>query len=231
VRWALRDREDADESDARRRGVLLITDANWAVGRRRWAADTRVTDATTRVFRSAHFAPSAIIGRSRKLGLHTDASHRFERGVDPQLPRYALERATALIQQIMGGVAGPISEATLPEHLPTPQPVRLRRARLARVLGIAVNDSEVERILRALGMVAPMRGWRCATTLASPSKKTCRRDPASITSKFAHWPVRSAWPCRARPGERTTLRRQLAAHDYVEAINHAFRWQLLATWS
>ena len=125
--------------------------------------DTRVTDTTTRVFlESAHFAPSAIIGRSRKLGLHTDASHRFERGVDPQLPRYALERATALIQQIMGGVAGPITEATLPEHLPTPQPVRLRRARLARVLGITVSDSEVERILRALGMqvVADGEGWQ-----------------------------------------------------------------------
>jgi phenylalanyl-tRNA synthetase beta chain len=43
---------------------------------------------------SAHFAPAAIIGRARKLGLHTDASHRFERGVDPELPRLALERAT-----------------------------------------------------------------------------------------------------------------------------------------
>jgi phenylalanyl-tRNA synthetase beta chain len=60
--------------------------------------DTKVSSATRNVFlEAAHFAPSAIIGRSRKLGLHTDAGHRFERGVDPELPRIAVERATRLI--------------------------------------------------------------------------------------------------------------------------------------
>jgi phenylalanyl-tRNA synthetase beta subunit len=57
--------------------------------------DTKVSSTTRNVFlEAAHFAPSAIIGRSRKLGLHTDAGHRFERGVDPELPRIAVERAT-----------------------------------------------------------------------------------------------------------------------------------------
>src|SRR5690606_11258208 len=66
--------------------------------------DTRVTDATRNVFlEAAHFAPAAIIGRSRRLGMHTDAAHRFERGVDPQLPRTAIERATRLILDIAGG--------------------------------------------------------------------------------------------------------------------------------
>src|SRR5690606_8166618 len=70
--------------------------------------DTRVTDATRNVFlEAAHFAPAAIIGRSRRLGMHTDAAHRFERGVDPQLPRTAIERATRLILDIAGGRPGP----------------------------------------------------------------------------------------------------------------------------
>ena len=134
---------------------LVITDADRpiALAGVMGGWDTRVTDVTTRVFlESAHFAPAAIVGRARKLGLHTDASHRFERGVDPALPQLALERATALVQQIMGGQAGPITEAVRPADLPVSAPVPLRRARLARVLGISVEDADVERILRALGM-------------------------------------------------------------------------------
>jgi phenylalanyl-tRNA synthetase beta chain len=81
--------------------------------------DSRVTDASRNVFlESAHFAPDAIIGRSRKLGLHTDAAHRFERGVDPELPRVAIEYATRLILGACGGVPGPVVEAALPGHLP-----------------------------------------------------------------------------------------------------------------
>ncbi|WP_395787349.1 phenylalanine--tRNA ligase subunit beta [Aquimonas sp.] len=136
-------------------GFLVVTDADRATALAGvmggW--DSRVTTATRNVFlESAHFAPDAIIGRARKLGLHTDASHRFERGVDPELPRIALERATALILQVGGGKAGPVTEAALPEHLPAPTAVRLRRARLARVLGVHIDDAEVERILRALDM-------------------------------------------------------------------------------
>ncbi len=71
--------------------------------------DSRVVDATRDIFlEAAHFAPAAIMGRARKLGLHTDASHRFERGVDPELPRLAMERATRLILDICGGKPGPL---------------------------------------------------------------------------------------------------------------------------
>src|SRR3546814_6717911 len=105
--------------------------------------DTRVTETTKNVFlEAAHFAPSAVIGRGRKLGLHTDASHRFERGVDPELPRTAIEVATRLVIDIAGGTPGPTTEAVLPEHLPQPASIPLRRARLARVLGLEVADAE-----------------------------------------------------------------------------------------
>src|SRR5690606_395547 len=150
---------------ARGEDLLVIADERGAVALAGvmggW--DTRVTDATRRVFlESAHFAPSVVAGRARRFGLHTDASHRFERGVDPALPRRAIERATALLLAIAGGTPGPVVEAMLPEHLAPPAPVRLRRARLARVLGLAIADAEVERILRALGMdvAATDEGWQ-----------------------------------------------------------------------
>jgi len=110
---------------------------------------------------AAHLIPSAIIGRGRKLGLHTDAGHRFERGVGPDLPRQAIEVATRLIVEIAGGSPGPITEAVLPDALPQPRRIGLRRARLARLLGSQIGDAEVERILRALGLevAANSDGW------------------------------------------------------------------------
>ena len=216
-------------------GFLVITDADRPVALAGvmggW--DTRVTDATTRVFlESAHFAPSVVIGRARRIGLHTDASHRFERGVDPQLPRYALERATALVQQVMGGRAGAITEATLPAHLPQPSPVALRRARLARVLGLSVPDAEVERILRALGMqvAATADGW----TVLPPTRRFDIAIEEDLVEEVARIHGYDAIPTTTPTGEvrlvapsearvaNAVLRRQLVAHDFVEAINYAF---------
>src|SRR5690606_1213759 len=151
---------------------LAITDADRVVALAgvMGGFDTRVTDATKHVFlEAAHFAPAAIIGRSRRLGMHTDAAHRFERGVDPALPRTAIEVATRLILDVAGGRPGPVVEAALDEFLPQPAPILLRRARLGRVLGLAVPDAEVERILRALGMevAAADGGWR----VVAPSRR------------------------------------------------------------
>ncbi|MEP6635032.1 MAG: phenylalanine--tRNA ligase subunit beta, partial [Luteimonas sp.] len=144
---------------------LVVTDADRVVALAgiMGGFDTRVTAATRNVFlEAAHFAPSAIIGRGRRLGLHTDAAHRFERGVDPELPRQAIEIATRLLVEIAGGVPGPVVEAALREHLQPPATVLLRRDRLARVLGVRIDDAEVERILTALGLGVETAdtGWR-----------------------------------------------------------------------
>ena len=225
-------------------GFLLVTDAGRAValGGVMGGWETRVTDATTRVFfEAAHWRPSAIIGRARKLGMHTDAGHRFERGVDPELPRYAVERATALALQIMGGKAGPITEAVLPEHLPKPSPVVLRRSRLARVLGLSVADAEVERILRALGMQvsANADGWN----VLPPTRRFDIAIEEDLIEEIARIHGYDAIPVRLPAGEivlaapsetrvsEGALRRQLIARDYSEAINYAFvDAQTLATW-
>ena len=79
------------------------------------------------ILEAAFFAPLAIIGRARQYGLHTDASHRFERGVDFELARNAMERATALLLEICGGEAGEINEAVSQEFLPTVKTVRLAK--------------------------------------------------------------------------------------------------------
>jgi len=120
------------------------------------------SETTTLFLESAFFSPAAITGKARAYGLHTDSSHRFERGVDPELPRLAIERATRLLLDIVGGNAGPVIEAVATDHLPRPVRVPLRRQRLRRLLGMAVDDGEVERILMALGMidiVSDEQGW------------------------------------------------------------------------
>ena len=195
--------------------------------------DTRVTDATRSVFlEAAHWIPSAIIGRSRKLGMHTDAGHRFERGVDPQLPGVAVEYATRLILDIAGGVAGPLVDVTLPEHLRAPEPILLRRARLGRVLGLTVADDEVARIFTALGMqVEPQAdGWR----VTAPSRRFDIEREEDLIEEVArihgyeniptHTPAGAltlAVEPEARLGE-LALREQLAARGYYEAVNLAF---------
>ncbi len=110
---------------------------------------------------SAFFNPVLIARRARVLGLHSDSSHRFERGVDPHLQRRAMERATALLLDIAGGEAGPVTEAVFAEHLPKHAPIKLRRERITRVLGAALTREEVTETLTGLEMdVNPQRdGW------------------------------------------------------------------------
>ena len=223
---------------------LVITDADRVVGLAgiMGGNDTKVGDATRNVLlEAAHFAPAAIIGRSRKLGLHTDAGHRFERGVDPELPRIAIEHASRLIVEIAGGAPGPVVEVVLPEHLPQPQAILLRRARLARVLGTHVSDAEVARILNALGLAveATNDGWN----VTPPARRFDLSIEEDLIEEIARIHGYDAIPTTL-PGGATRLvnpsetrssehdaRRQLVARDYLEAINYAFvDADLLAKW-
>nr|VFJ52975.1 MAG: phenylalanyl-tRNA synthetase beta chain [Candidatus Kentron sp. FM]VFJ66417.1 MAG: phenylalanyl-tRNA synthetase beta chain [Candidatus Kentron sp. FM]VFK14188.1 MAG: phenylalanyl-tRNA synthetase beta chain [Candidatus Kentron sp. FM] len=119
--------------------TLVIADAHRpiALAGIMGGADTAVTGKTRHIFlESAFFTPRALAGQARRYALHTDASHRFERGVDWELQRAATERATALLIEIAGGEPGPVVEALSQPDLPRPRPVRLRSSRLQRVLGI-----------------------------------------------------------------------------------------------
>ncbi|WP_158882262.1 phenylalanine--tRNA ligase subunit beta [Rhodanobacter sp. L36] len=204
--------------------------------------DSRVTDATRNIFlESAHFAPAAIMGRARKLGMHTDASHRFERGVDPELPLRALERATELLLSIAGGSAGHVLVAENLADLPIPSAVMLRRDRLRRVLGVGVADTEVVRIFTALGMhITPADGgWE----VTAPSSRFDIEREEDLIEEVArifgydniptHTPAGAltlAVEPEARIGE-LALREQLAARGYYEAVNLSFvSAELLTRW-
>ncbi len=168
VRWAspgerlrlLDERDVALDSD-----MLVIADDSGplALAGVMGGGSSKVVDETRTVFlESAHFSPTAISGRARRLGLHTDASHRFERGVDPELPRLALERATELLLQICGGKAGAVVEAVETAALPRSEAIVLRQQRLERVLGMQLPAIEVLAALKGLGMQVSEidGGWR-----------------------------------------------------------------------
>ncbi len=118
-----------------------------------------INDATCDLFlESAFFPPAAIAGKARALGFSSDASHRYERGVDFDLQRKAIERATQLIVDTCGGRPGPVVEAVSAAHLPARKPVRLRTARAARVLGIVLAAGRIESILTGLGLSVERQG-------------------------------------------------------------------------
>ncbi len=101
---------------------------------------------------AAFFSPLAIKGRARHYGLKTDASHRFERGVDPKLQMRAMERATELLIEIAGGQAGPVVECVDESKLKNDHHITLRLERLNKILGCEIPADEVERILTTLGL-------------------------------------------------------------------------------
>ena len=113
--------------------------------------DSSITLETQEIFlESAFFAPKAIAGRARRYGFSSDASHRFERGVDFGTTRRALERASQLIIQICGGQAGPLCEAAT--KLPDRQVVRLRPARVTRVLGVPFSTTQIGELFSRLDL-------------------------------------------------------------------------------
>ncbi len=125
-------------------------------------SDTAVSDSTRDVFlECAFFTPEVMMGKARRLGLHTDSSHRFERGVDSFLQQSALQRATQLILEIAGGSAGPVTEVVISDNLPRREPVLLRKQRISRILGVAIDDGEVQDVLQRLGMAVSnvQGGW------------------------------------------------------------------------
>lgn len=117
------------------------------------------------VLECAFFAPLAILGKARRLGLHTDSSHRFERGVDPELQHKAMDRASRLVLDICGGEAGPVVEAKSESDLPKPLSIVLRRSKLDRILGHHITDTDVEDILTRLGFSVEVleASWQVTT--------------------------------------------------------------------
>ncbi|MCK5876186.1 MAG: phenylalanine--tRNA ligase subunit beta [Candidatus Marithrix sp.] len=114
--------------------------------------DSGMNNKTNNIFlESAFFAPISISSTARRYKLHTDSSHRFERGVDPQLQRRAMERATALLIRIVGGQPGPVLE-TIDDTMVAAPVIELRSSKIKRLLGVKIKSTEIVRILTSLGM-------------------------------------------------------------------------------
>ncbi len=194
---------------------------------------TAVSPETTDVFfEVAFFAPEAIIGRARRWGLLTDAVQRYERGIDPTQQRRAIERALGLLTSIAGGSPGPVVVTQSAEHQPKRAPVRLRRSRLERLLGVSIPDARVTSTLEALEMkvVSTSDGWE-ATPPAYRFDIAIEADLIEEVARivgFEAIPERDAWvpqQFRAAPEERPlehTILETLANRGYQEAVTYAF---------
>lgn len=194
---------------------------------------TKVTDATSDIFlECAFFEPISIAGRARSYGLHTDSSHRYERGVDFTLQARAMERATQLLLDIVGGEAGPVVEAVEENKLPVRNDVVLRAERLNQMLAIELPAEKVEDILTRLGLQLTKEGndWRAAV----PSYRFDISIEADLIEEVArvygydNLPVKSptmALGIEARPEAIKPIRlirQSLAARGYQEAITFSF---------
>jgi phenylalanyl-tRNA synthetase beta chain len=216
-----------------REGSLLIADEKQplALAGIMGGDSSSVTDASQHLFlEAAFFAPDKIAGRARSYGLHTDSSHRFERGVDFDLPQRAIERATALIIEICGGEAGPVS--CVEAQMPAREPIMLREKRIKKLLGMAIASDEVESILRGLGMAvsAVDEGW----SVIAPSWRFDISIEVDLLEELARvygynrlpvTPIHDSLTIQAAPESRRgmpQLRQQLVARGYQEAITYSF---------
>jgi phenylalanyl-tRNA synthetase beta chain len=215
--------------------TLVIADHNKALAMAGifGGENSGVKEGTTDILlESAFFSPLAIAGQARSYGLHTDASHRYERGVDYQLQRDAMERATALLLEIAGGQAGPVVEAVSEADLPEDKSVTLRRARLDRVIGYHIEDSKVTDILTRLGLDVTFANDSWTATVPSYRFDISIEEDLieEVARVFGYNNIPNVAPTAALkmtdhqearlPVSR--LRNELVARGYQEAITYSF---------
>ena len=215
--------------------TLVITDSKGplAIAGVMGGKASAVSEKTRDIFlESAFFNPLAIAGRARAYGLHTDSSHRFERGVDYQLQEQAMERATALLLSVVGGEAGPLIHVQN-EQLPKERQVTLRRERIVNGLSLELPDDQVIDILTRLGLElleTNADGW----SFAVPSYRFDISIEADLLEELARvygynrLPTRSlAAPIQIQAHPEIllglpALRKHLVSRGFQEAITYSF---------
>jgi phenylalanyl-tRNA synthetase beta chain len=197
-------------------------------------SESAVSESTVDIFlESAFFTPTAIAGRARSLGLHTDSSHRFERGVDYQLQEQAIERATRLIIDVAGGQPGPVTLAEAESKILEERTVELRRKRIFLGLGFEMADDDVLDILSRLGLKLVSQNddsW----SFAVPSYRFDIDIEADLLEELARvygynrLPTTSLTMAMDLPMHQESLvglgaiQSQLIARGYQEAISYSF---------
>jgi phenylalanyl-tRNA synthetase beta chain len=192
---------------------------------------TAVSDDTKNIYIEAAFWwPEAMAGRSRRFNFATDAGHRFERGVDPALTAEHIEHITALVQQVCGGLAGPLDDQIL--RLPPRAPVRLRVARAAKVLGMPVTQAQCAQVFDRLGLqfehsegslIVTPPSWRFDLQIEEDLIEEVIRVIG--LQHLPDTPPAASITSREVPESRTgthAVRHAMAARDYQETINFSF---------
>jgi phenylalanyl-tRNA synthetase beta chain len=196
--------------------------------------DSGVTSSTKDiVFESAHFTPELIAGKARSYGLHTDSSHRFERGVDIAMQEVAIERATQLLLGICGGAPGPIQIVEAGTDGVADRFVTLRQTKLKQYLMLELSDDEVLDILDRLGLEvteSTSQGWtfRIPTWRFDISIEVDLIEEIARVYGYNNLPTRTPQAVlkigeadeRIKPIQY--LRRDLITRDYQEAISYSF---------
>jgi phenylalanyl-tRNA synthetase beta chain len=215
--------------------TLVIADDSGAIGLAgiMGGLSTAVGDETTDVFFEAAFWPQDFMaGRARSYGMHTDASLRFERGVDFDGQARAVERATELLLEIAGGEAGPLVHQVADAHLPKREPISLRRSRLSLLLGLDVEDDVVTGVLGRLGLKVTTNelGWE----VVAPSYRFDITSEVDLIEEIVrihgYDSVPETTEIAASPLETVTesvvdldrVSATLVARDYEEAITYSF---------
>ena len=214
--------------------VLIADEARaLALGGIMGGEESGVTTATTEIFlESAFFAPEVIAGKARALNFSTDSSYRFERGVDFSRQVEALERATQLVLEICGGDAGPVVEMVSELDLPKRQPLRLRLARLNKVIGMDFAREAVETQLKHLRF--PWIADGDAFVVTPPAHRFDMEIEEDLIEEVARLYGYDNIPAPA-PDNRVAMlplpetqrtpmqvRRLVAERDYQEVVNFSF---------
>ncbi len=196
-------------------------------------ASSAIGSETQNIFlESAFFNPGGIALSARRLGIQSESSYRFERGVDYLLQKDAMDRATELLLLICGGKAGPIVECRAAAALPKSKMLTLRRDQIERLLGIRIPDSDVKRILLSLGMgiTAISSGWK----IRVPSYRFDLNQEVDLIEECARLYGYDRIPAAAMSGTfeiplipesrvpTPRIRRMMVDHGYFEAITYSF---------
>lgn len=225
-----------DESEQElKSATLLIADDNGplAMAGLMGGFDSAVMPESKNIFlESAFFTPKVITGEARQYGLHTDSSHRFERGVEPLLQKDAIERASELIIQLCGGNAGPVVEMTSEENIPKNTQVILRESQIKRVLGITLDEQFVSDTFSSLEMqckykenkwfiVAPSYRFdiNIEVDLIEELARIYSYDAISVATPSNHLKMRR--PNQAHLSVKK-IRDILINRDYQEVITYSF---------
>ncbi|QID17405.1 phenylalanine--tRNA ligase subunit beta [Nitrogeniibacter mangrovi] len=215
--------------------TLLIADERNVLGMAgiMGGEDSGVTLTTRDLFlEAAFFAPEAIAGRAREYGFSSDASHRFERGVDFALSPVAIERATQLILEICGGAPGPVTVAESVADLPAREPVVLRPARARKLLGIALDDDQIASLLERVHLDVRRDGDTFIVT--PPSYRFDIEIEVDLIEELVRLHGYEKLPAPApqgslamldKPEDRRDLwqvRRLVADRDFQEVVTYAF---------